>query len=325
MSFIEGSFNLPRLAIVIPFYKISYFEELLQALSRQTNPNFTVYIGNDCSSDNPDVILKRYADKLNIVYERFDERLGNISLTRQWERCLGLVGREEWFWVLPDDDLPSVNCVECFYQSIEKNVSENVKVYRIPLNIIDRNSVITRKMNDIPFLENNYQFYSRIVRGLDGSTLGDNVFHRKSFEDSGGFVDFPKAWGSDHATILRVSAGGTIGCLRSASLGFRMSGENISSDTRDGGLKISARIMFAKWLKKNENIFPEKPDREFYNFFYWKGEHYAIYEWPFNITVLIGLYRLRVVCLSSYNPLPLLKLISIKFRNDAICHKIHKK
>lgn len=297
------------LAVVIPFYKISYFEELLEALSRQTNHDFTVYIGDDCSSDNPDVILKKYAGKLNIVYKRFADRLGHISLTRQWERCIELIDQEEWIWVLPDDDLPSVNCVEIFYQSIEENVSENVKVYRMPLNIIDRNSVVTRKLNDIPLLENNYQFYSRIVRGLDGSTLGDNVFHRKSFEESGGFVDFPKAWGSDHATILRASSGGLICGLKNASLGFRMSGENISSDIKDGAQKMSARLLFAKWLKEHEGIFPQKPDAEFYRYFYWKGEYYAIYEWDFTVGMWLKLYRLRNICINSYNPFPLFKLL----------------
>jgi glycosyltransferase involved in cell wall biosynthesis len=300
--------NKSKLAIVIPFYKASFFADLLEALSSQTNKDFTVYVGDDCSPNDPKPMLKKYHDKLNIKYRRFDERLGHISLTGQWERCFELIGREEWVWFLPDDDLPSIACVESLYQAIEKNTSDSVKVYRIPLNIIDRNSAIIRKMDAVPFMENNYQFYSRVVRGLDGASLGDNIFHRRSFEEAGGFVDFPKAWGSDHATILKVSAGGKIACLHNATLGFRMSGENISSDVNDASLKMSARIMFANWLKQNENIFPVKPDLEFYKYFYWKGEHYVLHEWPFSFKVWIGLFRLKIICLNSYNPLTLIKL-----------------
>ena len=45
------------LAIIVPFYKVSHFEALLEALVNQTNQNFTVYVGNDCSPNDPEPIL----------------------------------------------------------------------------------------------------------------------------------------------------------------------------------------------------------------------------------------------------------------------------
>lgn len=41
------------LAIVIPYYKINYFEETLKSLSNQTDKKFKVYIGNDASENDP--------------------------------------------------------------------------------------------------------------------------------------------------------------------------------------------------------------------------------------------------------------------------------
>ena len=38
-----------ELAVVIPYYKIDYFEETLISLKNQTNRNFNIYVGNDCS------------------------------------------------------------------------------------------------------------------------------------------------------------------------------------------------------------------------------------------------------------------------------------
>jgi len=298
------------LAIVIPYYKIGYFEELLSALVNQTNKNFNVYIGDDFSPDSPVELIGNYKDKLNIEYKKFEKNLGGISLTKQWERCIEMIGNEAWVWVLPDDDLPSENCVEAFYEALPNAEQNNVKVFRLPLKIIDDQSVITNDLkNDDPVIENNLEFYSRIVKGKATSTLGDNIFHTKSLAQSGGFVDFPKAWGSDHATVLNVSNGGNLYYLKNAVLNFRMSGENISSDTTDGVEKMESRIQFFKWLKNNENIFPHKPDSEFYKFFYWKGEYYVLNEWKFSFSLLKQLYTLRKICFNSSSILPMVKVV----------------
>lgn len=42
-----------KLAIVIPYYKIDYFEETIKSVAQQTDRNFMLYIGNDKSPDNP--------------------------------------------------------------------------------------------------------------------------------------------------------------------------------------------------------------------------------------------------------------------------------
>ena len=41
------------LAIVIPYYKYTFFEETLLSLQNQTNKKFNVYIGDDASPENP--------------------------------------------------------------------------------------------------------------------------------------------------------------------------------------------------------------------------------------------------------------------------------
>ena len=91
-----------------------------------------------------------------------------------------------------------------------------------------------------------------------------------------------------------------------------MSGENISSDTSDGVVKISARLMFAKWLKANEDIFPEVPNVEFYKLFFRKAEYYLVHEWPFNFKIWMKMYQLSTICYESYSPLPILKLVMMK-------------
>ncbi len=56
--------NRKKLAIVIPYFKISYFEELLLSLSQQTVQEFNLYIGDDNSPDSPYKIIKKFDIKL---------------------------------------------------------------------------------------------------------------------------------------------------------------------------------------------------------------------------------------------------------------------
>ena len=53
------------LAIVIPYYKIAFFEETLKSLANQTNKQFIVYIGDDASKDDPTFLLKKNLTQIN--------------------------------------------------------------------------------------------------------------------------------------------------------------------------------------------------------------------------------------------------------------------
>ena len=41
------------LAIIIPYFKLLFFEETLQSLAIQTDKRFKVYIGDDASPEDP--------------------------------------------------------------------------------------------------------------------------------------------------------------------------------------------------------------------------------------------------------------------------------
>ena len=107
------------LAIVIPYYKHTFFEKTLQSLSKQTDKRFKVYIGDDASPENPTALLEKYQGQFNFVYHRFETNLGGTSLAKQWERCIGLSNNEEWIMVLGDDDILGHTVVESFYKNQE--------------------------------------------------------------------------------------------------------------------------------------------------------------------------------------------------------------
>src|SRR3970040_240113 len=99
------------LAIVIPYYKLTFFECTLESLANQTDQRFKVYMGDDASRETPSVLLEKHKGKFDFSYHRFDDNLGGISLVRQWDRCIAMTGEEQWFMVLGDDETLSSTCI----------------------------------------------------------------------------------------------------------------------------------------------------------------------------------------------------------------------
>ena len=118
------------LAIVIPYFKRTFFEATLESLANQTDKRFKVYIGDDASPENLTDLLEKYKGKFDFVYHRFDDNLGSISLTQQWERCIALSGEEEWVMILGDDDVLGENVVEEFYSNLPEIKNKEINVVR---------------------------------------------------------------------------------------------------------------------------------------------------------------------------------------------------
>lgn len=243
------------LAIIIPYFKKDFFEHTLASFSQQTCMDFTLYIGDDCSPYPIDDIISTYQRKLNIVYHRFDDNMGGISLTKQWERCVNL-SNEEWVWLFSDDDIVDPNAVEVFYNSIEQ---DNL-LYKFNTLVIDENgerNPTLKRFDAINRVENYISSDSFISNRLQSygfrSFAVEYIFHRGLFSKHG-FIDFPLAWNSDDATWLQfsISNGRKIKML-DAKVHWRLSNANISSDTVSLPVvrkKMQATLLYIKWLSQ---------------------------------------------------------------------------
>ncbi|MEN5058245.1 glycosyltransferase [Sphingobacterium kitahiroshimense] len=246
--------NAHKLAIIIPAYKVTYLEETLLSLSKQSNLRFTVYIGDDASPYDLNVIIDQYREKLDIVYHRFENNLGSVSLTKQWERSVGL-SKEEWIWLFSDDDVIEKNAVQVFYDSY----NESCKLYKFHTQVIDGNGAVNQyyakfdnqnkfedSISSVDFIRN------RLACNGFRSFAVEYIFHR-SFYERFKFVDFPLAWGSDDATWLLYSLANNRQInLLNAIVYWRYSGLNISSDSKSlivVGKKIEAAVEYVKWVK----------------------------------------------------------------------------
>ena len=119
-----------RLAIIIPAYKAEFLPAALDSIVAQTCKDFTLYVGDDCSSEPIGDVVEQYRDKIELVYLRFDTNLGGKDLVAQWERCIAMSQDEPYIWLFSDDDVMESNCVELLLQQIE-NTKGTYDLYHI--------------------------------------------------------------------------------------------------------------------------------------------------------------------------------------------------
>lgn len=215
------------LAIIIPYYKKTFFKECLDSLSRQTNKNFTVYIGDDASPEDPLDLIEESKDQIDITYKRFKNNLGGISLSKQWERCIELTRDEKWLMILGDDDYLSNNYVEEFYKHLAEIEEKDIKVVRFASRIIRSPSGDISKKYTHPKIEKSTDSFFRKFLKFSRGSLTEQVFSRDAYSKHG-FREFPLGWGSDNFAWLDFTEFGFVYAINSATAYFRISDENIS-------------------------------------------------------------------------------------------------
>jgi glycosyltransferase involved in cell wall biosynthesis len=215
------------LAIVIPYYKLTFFEETLTSLAHQTDKRFKVYIGNDDSPENPLFLLDKYKGRFDFNYYKFKENLGGISLVKQWSRCIAITENEEWLMVLCDDDTLSENCIADFYKCLPKINDADCNVVRFATVVKQMKLQKNSSLYEHPELEKATDFMYRRMTNSTRSSLSEYIF-RKSKYLRYGFFDYFLAWHSDDRAWLEFSEFKYIYSINTAHVCFRLSEENIS-------------------------------------------------------------------------------------------------
>jgi glycosyltransferase involved in cell wall biosynthesis len=239
-----------RLAIVIPAYKSKYFALALASLAAQTNKEFTVYIGDDCSPESLTTIVEEYRTKLTIKYHRFPNNVGSKNLVRQWNRCVQLTESEEWICLFSDDDMMDSNCVEQFYNTLKENPS--CEVFRFNTIIIDGEDKILQRNPVSPEYETAEELAYNILLGKRGNVIGDHIFSRHVFDTCNGFVFTDFAQAADWASSIKFSAEKGIRLISGAHYYWRFSGTNISSTAfRQRNATMRGHLQFIQWITEH--------------------------------------------------------------------------
>jgi glycosyltransferase involved in cell wall biosynthesis len=235
------------LAIIIPYFKLTFFEETLQSLSNQTNKDFNVYIGDDASPDNPENLILKYKEKFNFEYKRFESNLGGTSLVKQWERCIALSGTEEWIMILGDDDVLGEKCVEDFYKNLPQIINYDCNVVRYATVVHDVVHQKTSLLCTHPTLEKATDFFYRRMTNQTRSSLSEYIFKRSAFEVFG-FYQYQIAWHTDDRAWLEFTEFKYIYTINASHVTFRLSAHNISRSNYKLKEKQQATFQFYDFI-----------------------------------------------------------------------------
>ena len=280
------------LAIVIPYYKLTFFEATLESLANQMSMRFKVYIGDDASPEDPMDLLEKHRGKFDFVYHRFEENLGGTSLVQQWERCVALSEDEEWIMILGDDDVLGENVVASWDKNYNFFDGES-NLVRFATKIIMEESNNISAVYTHPIWEKDTEFFYRNFKGQTRSSLSEYVFSRKSYLKYG-FKDYPLAWHSDCFAWLDFPDGKMIYTINEAIVFFRISNFNISGLQDNLELKKQLKIQFIKdVLAKKLMLFKKNQQSEllmYYEATIKQNRKLTLKEWFF----LIRLYLINL-------------------------------
>lgn len=284
-----------KLAIIIPAYKIDFFDMTLASLANQTCKDFTVYVGDDCSPNDFGSIIRDYQDKLDIHYTRFENNLGSKDLVAQWERCVDLTQGEPWLWLFSDDDELEANCVEQFYKIIADNPKTSLVHFDVKVIDADGNDVKNKKFVKADFAEHftAKEYAQARLRYKINSFVVEYVFHKDTFMECGRFQNFDMAWGSDDATWIKLSKEDGITTTKGAHVRWRLSDANITPRRNPETLirKVNSVTHYLDFL---DNLFNDKRLEKLYYWYFVHALYNAMIECQWSdICEVIKKYRIN--------------------------------
>ncbi len=212
-------------------------------------------MGDDASPDELGKMVEEFSERLEIVYRKFDRNLGATDLVAQWERCVDLVGDEEWIWLFSDDDVMGPDCVQSFRDALESGVRTDV--FHVHMDIVDSGGRVMKRCRPYPGMLSAPDFFCELFRGRIDARMPDFILNKANFQRHGGFERFDLAFRSDTATVMKLAFERGIAALPRCSMQWRSSGENISSnmDRTLSLRKVRASVDFFNWV---ETFFRER-------------------------------------------------------------------
>lgn len=231
------------ITIVIPFFKLKYFGETLASLANQTNQNFNVIIGNDCSPEDPLPVINPYRSVLDIDYVRFEENLGGTDLTLQWSRCVDRV-KTEWFVILGDDDMYAEDVVAGFYEALMQHKST---VLRLKSQLINDKSEPISGVFDFSCLPDVNDFQFRNLQGKARCSLSEYIFRTGDYREMG-IDSYEKAFYSDNMMIHKYARFGIIQDIDKGFAKIRLSEDSLSGNEKNSSALLRAKVAFYKDL-----------------------------------------------------------------------------
>lgn len=238
-----------KLAIIIPYYKIDFFEDTLKSIANQTDKRFALYIGNDASPNDPLPLIQKYFNEKQYQYFNYIKNIGGENLTSQWERVLENV-TEDWFQILGDDDMIAENFVEEFYKELQEINNLDISVVRYSQVWVDELNKPISKSTYFPQVNTTKDIWRSKYFDYIPSSLSEHIF-RKDIYNIYHFYKFPLAWYSDDVAILQFSRDKGIYFIQNSLALIRISNSNISGKKDNESQKMEAKYLYDEFILNN--------------------------------------------------------------------------
>lgn len=276
-------FDRNKIAIIIPYYKIDFFEETLKSVAAQTNKNFTLYIGNDASPNDPMPLISKYFEKEEYQYFNYKDNVGGKNLALQWQRILKNV-TEDWFQILGDDDTISENFAEEFYNNLKEVQSFNCNVIKTSQCLINEEGKIISSFTEFPKSFTRYfNWHRKFVIG-ERASLSEHILKTEKYHKYG-FQDFPIAWGSDDVAVFDFSENSPIYFINTAKVFVRFSEKSISGSNTNDLLKKRGYYYLQKYMLQKH--FKNLKQKDVYNIINQQVSYAYKYKLPLNLNLFL--------------------------------------
>lgn len=247
-----------KYTFLLPAYKPDFFEVALRSIKSQTFKDFKVLVSDDCSPhDLKSIYNKVCGDDVRFSFRRNEVNMGSKSLVSHWNLLVDMCDTE-YFILASDDDVYELT----FLEEVDKLAQKypEVDLIRARVRLINDSS-------NIAFYDGIYQEFTDSLEFVHLMYLHNSIkcianytFRLDALKAIGGFIDFPLAWFSDRATVMKLSTHG-VANTKDVLFSFRMSDVNITfgkNDEKKAYTKEYATQLYDQWFKDFMETFEKQ-------------------------------------------------------------------
>lgn len=249
-----------KYTFLLPAFKPDFLEVALRSIKSQTYSDFKVLVSDDCSPyDLKSIYNKVCRDDARFSYRRNEVNMGSKSLVSHWNLLVDMCDTE-YFIMASDDDIYEPT----FLEEVDKLASKYPEV-----DLIRARCKMVNENRNFAFYDGIYQEFTDSLEFVHLMYLHNSIkcianytFRLDALKAIGGFIDFPLAWFSDRATVMKLSAHG-VANTKDVLFSFRISDVNITfgkNDEKKAYTKEYATQLYDQWFKDFMISFEKRKD-----------------------------------------------------------------
>ena len=247
-----------KYTFLLPAYKPDFFEVALRSIKSQTFKDFKVLVSDDCSPhDLKSIYNKVCGDDVRFSYRRNEVNMGSKSLVSHWNLLVDMCDTE-YFILASDDDVYEPT----FLEEVDKLAQKypEVDLIRARVRLINDSSNIAVYDGIYQEFTDSLEFVHLMYLHNSIKCIANYTFRLDAIKAKGGFIDFPLAWFSDRATVMKLSTHG-VANTKDVLFSFRMSDVNITfgkNDEKKAYTKEYATQLYDQWFKDFMETFEKQ-------------------------------------------------------------------